>query len=103
VTSSSPPTSTPCPFEDDVTISDRERDRLHAGVTRAFEAERRYRRKDGSVVWAAVKVTVRRGADGGVLYDIAVIDDTSRRRAAEKAMRERETRFKQLTDLSSDW
>jgi PAS domain S-box-containing protein len=45
--------------------------------------EKRYQRRDGSVMWARVNMSVHRDADGGAEYFISVIDDLTERRALD--------------------
>jgi two-component system cell cycle sensor histidine kinase/response regulator CckA len=50
--------------------------------------ERRYRRRDGSFVWASVNVSVHRDAKNQPLHFISVIDDITERRALEAQVRQ---------------
>jgi PAS domain S-box-containing protein len=60
---------------------------VHGGAT-----EKRYVRKDGTVIWARRTVSLARDDDGRPLYFIRIIEDiTERRQAQERA--EREERF----------
>lgn len=68
---------------DDGEISTAMRADLHAGRTESLKFEKRYVRKNGSVVWVRITSTSRRGGDGEFLYDISAIEDISDRRAAE--------------------
>jgi len=63
--------------------TDVERERMRAGLTRAFSVEKRYVHKDGHVVWVDLTATVMRGADGRPLHDIAIFDDITERKKAE--------------------
>ncbi|HEY6558546.1 MAG TPA: PAS domain S-box protein [Polyangiaceae bacterium] len=65
--------------------------RLLSGELRDHVFEKRYRRKDGTVIWSLTTVTVIRDAAGKPLHFIGVIEDISRRRQAEDALRD-ETR-----------
>jgi len=60
---------------------------LYEGRLDVIRIEKRYLRKDGSVVWAASTVTVERNAAGEPLYEIAIYEDISARKAAEDALR----------------
>src|SRR6185295_11555474 len=80
-----------------------QRPRLYAGEIDAARGEKRYLRKDGSVVWVAYVLAVERDGAGKPLYEIAVYDDISARKAMEEALRDSEGRFRSLTHLSSDW
>ena len=80
-----------------------QRPRLYAGEIEAARGEKRYLRRDGSVVWVAYTLAIERDASGAPQYEIAVYDDISSRKAAETALRDSEARFRSLTELSSDW
>jgi diguanylate cyclase (GGDEF)-like protein/PAS domain S-box-containing protein len=88
---------------DDMDHMNAQRPRLYAGEVDAVRGEKRYLRKDGSVVWVAYTLAVERDAAGRPHHEIAVYDDVSARKAAETALRESEARFRSLTELSSDW
>ena len=63
--------------------------------------EKRYLRKDGSVVWVKFSMTVERGADGKPLYEIAVYDDITAQRETEARLKESEARFRQTFELAA--
>jgi two-component system, cell cycle sensor histidine kinase and response regulator CckA len=50
--------------------------------------ERRYRRKDGEVVWARVYISLHRGAEGQAQHFIWVIEDITDRRRLESQVRQ---------------
>jgi diguanylate cyclase (GGDEF)-like protein/PAS domain S-box-containing protein len=81
---------------DDVDVINAQRPSLHAGEIDAVRVEKRYLRKDGSVVWVAVTMVVERGAAGEPQYEITFFDDITARKQAEVALRESEERFRQL-------
>ncbi|HEX6321767.1 MAG TPA: PAS domain S-box protein [Burkholderiales bacterium] len=88
---------------EDLDHMNQQRPRLYAGGIEAVRGEKRYLRKDGSVVWVAYTLALERDAAGNPQHEIAVYDDVSARKAAETALRESEARFRSLTELSSDW
>ena len=63
--------------------------------------EKRYLRKDGSVVWVKFSMTVERDALGKPLYEIAVYDDITAQREAEARLKESEARFRQTFELAA--
>ena len=72
---------------------DRDRDRdgircLVAGETPVFDVEKRYVRKDGSLIWGRATVNVIRDDHGQALRNTAIIQDITARRQSEIALRE---------------
>ncbi len=67
--------------------------RLLAGEIENYSMEKRYYRKDGSVVWVNLSVSLAREADGAPEYFVSVVEDISARKRAEEALRESEHRF----------
>lgn len=61
---------------------------LLAGVIDWYTLEKRYVRKDGSLVWVNLTVSVSRDAAGEPTSLLGVIEDISRRKNAEDALRE---------------
>jgi PAS domain S-box-containing protein len=68
---------------------------LLAGEIPEYTLEKRYRRKDGGVVWSLTTVTLMRDAAGKPLRFIGVIEDITQRKNAEAALQE-ETRILEL-------
>ena len=62
--------------------------RMLAGEVATYLREKRYRRTDGSVVWANLTVSLAQKADGSPDYFISIIEDISARRQAEAHLRE---------------
>jgi len=81
---------------DDLDVINSQRPRLYAGEIEAVRLEKRYLRKDGSVIWVAFTMVVERDAAGEPQYEIAVFDDITSRKQAETALRESEERFRHL-------
>src|SRR5262245_34402312 len=59
--------------------------RLLAGEIENYSMEKRYYRKDGSIVWANLTVSLARKADGSPDYFVSVIEDISARKRLEEA------------------
>jgi PAS domain S-box-containing protein len=57
-------------------------------LNRHVVEEKRYRRRDGSFLWARVNISIHRGADGQPQYFIAVIEDITERRTMEAQIRQ---------------
>jgi PAS domain S-box-containing protein len=67
--------------------------RMLAGEIETYLREKRYYRKDGSVVWVHLTVSLVRKADGAPDYCVSIIEDISARKRAEEKLREREERL----------
>ncbi len=67
--------------------------RLDAGESDVFDVEKRYVRKDGTVVWARTTVNVIHDEFGRPLRHTAVIQDLSARKQAEQALEESKARL----------
>ncbi len=72
----------PCP--DDRPASDRALTEVLAGQIAVQELEIRFARPDGSLVWVAVTLSLRREANGRAKYVICVIRDINERREAQE-------------------
>jgi diguanylate cyclase (GGDEF)-like protein/PAS domain S-box-containing protein len=88
---------------EDLDVINALRPRLYAGEVHTVRTDKRYRRKDGSTVWVTLTLALERDASGKPLYEIAVYDDITARKATEAALRESEERFRSLTEMSSDF
>ena len=87
---------------DDLDVINAQRPRLYAGEIDAVRVEKRYLRKDGSVIWVAFTMVVERDAAGKPQYEIAFFDDITARKQAEAALRESEERFRSVVDSAND-
>jgi len=81
---------------EDLEVINAQRPRLYAGEIDSVRVEKRYVRKDGSIVWVSFTMVVERDAAGEPQYEIAFFDDITARKQAEAALRESEERFRQL-------
>src|SRR5205807_4963381 len=72
---------------EDLDVINAQRPRLYAGEIDSVRAEKRYVRKDGSIVWVSFATVVERDAAGAPQYEIAFFDDITARKAAEAALR----------------
>ena len=65
-----------------------------------YEMEKRYRRKDGSVVWGHLVVSLVRQPDGAARYAVGMVQDITERKRAEEALRASEERFRSVAQVS---
>jgi PAS domain S-box-containing protein len=66
--------------------------RLQAGEIPTYAMEKRYFHKGGQVVWINLTVALQRDGAGTPEYAISVVEDISRRKQAEEALREADRR-----------
>jgi PAS domain S-box-containing protein len=62
--------------------------KLLRGEIRSFDLEKRYRRKDGSVVWVYLNCSVVLDVEGNPVYLLTYIRDITKRKQAEEALKE---------------
>lgn len=69
---------------------------LALGKIPHYDLEKRYVRKDGSIIWVNLTVGMVRNAEGLPQYFVSVIEDISQRKQAEEQIAESEQRYKAL-------
>jgi PAS domain S-box-containing protein len=74
---------------DDLAADVAEFDRVVAGETDEYTMDKRFVRKDGTVVFAYIAARCVRGADGGIDYFVALVEDISERKAREAELAQR--------------
>jgi PAS domain S-box-containing protein len=94
-------------FQDVTHPDDLDRDlqqvgRLLQGETRAYQLEKRYLHKDGHVVWIRLSASLVRDGEGAPLYFISQIEDITRRKQAEEALRQSEHRLRTIVDTEPE-
>jgi PAS domain S-box-containing protein len=68
----------------------------------AYSREKRYLRKDGTVVWAQVDGQMLFNSDGSPRHTVTVVQDISRRKLAEERQRLLEEQLKFLSETTKD-
>lgn len=66
----------------------------------SYRLEKRYLRKDGSVVWGRLSVSRVPGGEGHAPFVLGVVEDIDERRKAEEALRVSEERFRTVIEQS---
>jgi PAS domain S-box-containing protein len=69
---------------EDVEVTQREVRRLLDGMIENYALEKRYVRKDGSIVWSSTTVTLLRDESGKAAHFIMIIEDITERKHAEE-------------------
>jgi PAS domain S-box-containing protein len=67
---------------------------VREGKIDGYDAEARYLRKDGAIIWGRKTVGCVRKRDGSIDYYVNVIEDISARKQVEKELSENEERFR---------
>ena len=81
---------------DNEVIDRAEWQRLAAGETDSYQREKRYLRKDGSVLWGHVTVSALRDERGAFVGGIGHVQDITAQKLAETALREQEAQLEAL-------
>ncbi|HEX4997522.1 MAG TPA: PAS domain S-box protein [Terriglobia bacterium] len=76
--------------------------RLARGEIARYQLEKRYVRKDGSIVNIMLSASVLRGRDGAARYYIAQMEDITERKRAEEALRRSEAKFSGIVSIAAD-
>jgi PAS domain S-box-containing protein len=76
--------------------------RLLAGEVGTYSMEKRYFRKDGSLVWVNLTVSLVREASGEPRYLISVVEDIHERKLAEETLRESEQRYRAVVEQAGE-
>ncbi len=69
---------------------------LMAGKWEKYEIEKRYLKKDNSMVWGLLTVSLVKSGDGRPLYGVGMVQDITERKRAETALRESDKRLRSL-------
>ena len=74
--------------------------RLLAGKSETFLNEKRYVRKDGTVLWVRVNMSLVRDSDGKPEYFLGVVEDMTERKDVADALQRSEARYRMLFEAS---
>ena len=83
---------------DDREMSNRSLETLMSGEKSSYRFEKRYLRKDGSVLWVDLSTTCIRGQDNRPAKVVAVIADISKRKQAEEELRHYSERLEEMVE-----
>ncbi len=85
---------------DDLGTDVAEGEKVMTGALDTYSMEKRYIRKDGSLVWVNLTVSAARHASGQLKHFISVVEDITERKAAEEAQRASEARLELALEAS---
>jgi PAS domain S-box-containing protein len=83
---------------DDRELSRRAAERLLTDPSASVEIEKRYLHRSGQIVWARTRISLVLDGSGLPSYFVVHIEDISRQKLAEEALRESEERFRIMAD-----
>jgi PAS domain S-box-containing protein len=72
--------------------------RLRQGATSSYQAEKRYIRKDGDVIWGHLTATAIHDKHDQFLYFLAMVEDITARKRAEEELRRLMTAIEQVPE-----
>ncbi|HSZ01267.1 MAG TPA: PAS domain S-box protein, partial [Terriglobales bacterium] len=75
---------------------------LWAGKRQHFQIEKRYRRKDGTLVWVRNNVTLVPGTGGAAFFLFTIVEDITERKKEESERRSIEQRYRVMVETASD-
>lgn len=88
---------------EDKKISMRLFQELVAGKHTHYKLEKRFLRRDGSLLWARKMVSGVYGVRGELQFAIDMIEDITESKRAEMALVESEARFRHIADMAGEW
>jgi PAS domain S-box-containing protein len=83
---------------DDVDLDEEWTRRAARGDSDSLEREKRYIARDGSVVWVLARSEIIRDDDGRPAYSLSLLQDITRSRGADLALRSSERRLRSILD-----
>jgi PAS domain S-box-containing protein len=81
-------------YPDDLAADLAQVELVRQGKIQSYDAEERYLRKDGAIIWGRKTVSCVRNHEGSIDYFVGVIEDISARKQAEKELRQNEECFR---------
>jgi PAS domain S-box-containing protein len=73
-------------------------DQLLTGAVREYQAEKRYRRKDGSLIWVRASVSLVAADNKSPVYVLAIIEDITARKKAEDEVQKQHEILQKIFD-----
>ena len=83
---------------DDLEINRAGMDALVSGTSPTFQMEKRYIRKDGRIIWVDMSTASVRNAQGKPLYLVTHVQDITKRKDAEEALRKSDEQARQRAE-----
>ncbi|HYE37419.1 PAS domain S-box protein [Methylocaldum sp.] len=90
-------------YPEDLEISARQFKGLVEGRYKHYNLDKRFIRKNGTVVWVRKIVSGTYGFKGELQFAIDMVEDITESKVAEESLRESESRFRQVVDMTCEW
>ncbi|MGX2032983.1 MULTISPECIES: PAS domain S-box protein [Methylocaldum] len=90
-------------YPDDLEVSIQRFKGLVEGKYKHYSLEKRFIRKNGTVVWVRKIVSGTYGFRGELQFAIDMVEDITESKVAEESLRESEARFRQIVDMTCEW
>ncbi len=71
---------------------------VRRGRMTSYQAEKRYLKRDGQVLWAIVRATAVKDHAGNIQYWLGIMEDISERKLAQEALLESEKQYRNILD-----
>jgi PAS domain S-box-containing protein len=75
--------------------------RLARGERQSYGKDKRYVRKDGSIIWVHIEVSIVRDSSGSPAYAISIVQDITDRRRAEEGLQQSNQRYRAFFELNA--
>lgn len=89
-------------YPDDIQKNNDILDLLIKGESSSARFEKRYLHKNGNIIWAEINITLQRDSNNKPSYYITSINDITKRKHAEEALRESEERYQAFVNANAD-
>jgi len=88
---------------EDKLIGMNELKQLAEGKIGSYTSQKRYLRKDGTIVWGEISIRLIRDANQKPLFFLPIIQDITQRKQAEEALQESQEKFQAIANYTVDW
>ena len=88
---------------DDIAVDLAYVEQMRAGKIDSYDMDKRYLRKDGTIVWGRLTVGCVRRGDGSINFFVAVVEDISARKRAEELLQRQADLLDQSHDAIFTW
>ncbi|MFC1563264.1 PAS domain S-box protein, partial [candidate division KSB1 bacterium] len=89
-------------LQEDIALSNKYLGQLRSGKKKSVRFQKRYVKKDGSIIFADASVSLQKDKDDKPPYYITTIMDITERKKAEEKIRESEEKYRSIVENSSD-